>query len=194
MQRENSALSCLYPATRKTVVSIEDLTLENIDQYLPFLLNSEKEFPEQQKSNLSEIIKLFQCEKLLSKVALLDRQYIGNALGFGLTPRNTEELNMSGIPPSPQTVYLYNFVINRDNQGKGFGKQLLNGFLETARQEGYTALEGYFSPASLPLMRKLRAQEVSVHPNQLNTGQTYVYCRLDLTPEKKRCLFLAPKS
>lgn len=193
MQRESSALIYPCPSIRETVVSIEDLTLENRSSYLPFILNSEREFPEQIRSDPSELEKIIKCEKPLFKVALLEGNYIGNALGFGLTPRNTEELNMSGIQPHTQTVYLYNFVIDREHQRKGFGKKLLDGFLETARQEGYVTLEGHFSPASLPQMRKLKAQEISVHLNHLNTGQTYVYCRLDLTPEKTRPLSFSPK-
>ena len=162
-------------------LEIRELTLDNLNQYQELILASEGVFHPELREDLEGIVEVLSSNGAIGKVACLDGKYIGNVLGFSPTEEQIQEMELLGLKPDPKSIYVSNFVINPEFQGRGYGTQLLSKFIEEASTRGYNKLEGHFrNVISLTVAKKLGANEVEVFPDWFETGEAYTHCRLDL--------------
>ena len=162
-------------------LEIRELNLDSLNQYQELMLASEEIFHPEIREDLEGIVEVLSSHGAIGKIACLDGKYIGNTLGFSPTEEQIQEMELLGLKHDPKSVYVSNFVINPEFQGRGYGVQLLSRFIEEAKSRGYNKLEGHFrNGSSLSVAKKLGADEVEVFPNWFETGEAYTHCKLDL--------------
>ncbi|MEK6938966.1 MAG: GNAT family N-acetyltransferase [Nanoarchaeota archaeon] len=160
-------------------MELENLTLGSYEQHLQTILGSEAIFPETIRLDENQLIRILSGDKPIAKIAFSSSKYLGNVLGFCPSEKDIQDLELEGIVHDPKTLYLYNFVILPEFQGKGFGKALFQELVNAAKTQGYTFIEGHFRPnASLHIVKKEGAEATSIHSNWCNTGEEYIHCRL----------------
>ena len=162
-------------------MDLDNLTLENCEKYLPFILESEKKFPESIRLDSDQLLRILRGDRPIAKVARHNSRYIGNVLSFCPSEDDIEELDLKGVTHDPGLLYLYNFVIIPEFQGKVFGKAIFQDLVDTAKTRGYATLEGHFRRnASLHIVQSAGAEMTGIYPNWCDTGEEYVHCRLRL--------------
>ena len=168
-------------AKKKTKIVFKDLTSKNLPKFKKSVLKSELTFPEPIRSTFDDYLNFLSVENSVAKVALLNSKYIGNIIGFSPTIEIIEEEGLEGIVENPNTIYVFNFVIDSKYQDKGYGHQLLQNFIKSAKEKGYEKLVGHARQNnSLYLGKKFGAKEKSVHKNWSDTEEDYILCELDL--------------
>ena len=159
----------------------KDLDYEKWNQFSGIILNSENIYPEQIRTPGEEYLNIFAEGGCIAKIAMSGADYIGNAIGYVL---KKDELSFHSIDfdvEEGSAVYLFNFVVNPEHQGKGYGKNLLSDFLETAKQRGYKRVFGHFRKnGSLYLAKKFGAVELKSEFNWCDTGEEYILCEIKL--------------
>jgi GNAT superfamily N-acetyltransferase len=163
------------------MMEFKDLDMSNWWEFKEMILQSEQFHPKPIMTEGEEYIMILTAGNIVAKVALADSRYIGNAIGFCLSPQDTKEYGLGSIPENSKTIYLLNFVIDVPYQGRGYGYQLMQDFIKTAKMKGYENLVGHFRPnGSLHLIKKFGGCEKGMVKNWENTGEDYVLCHLDI--------------
>jgi GNAT superfamily N-acetyltransferase len=161
-------------------LEFEGLTAETFGKFREQMLHSEEAYPEPIRSTTDDFIDMLKQEKTIALVALLDSQYIGNIIGCELCGEDLAECDPH-IIPGKKTIYIYNFVIEREYQHKGYAKVMFNEFIGKARSMGFEMIAGHFrNNCSLPVFKKFGGVEKSVFTNWENTGEDYILCELDI--------------
>jgi GNAT superfamily N-acetyltransferase len=162
-------------------LSFQELTHENLSLYAQSLEHSELIFPDPIKFSREDYFEILYGQDNIAKVMLFDGSYAGNIVGAELHPVEIDEFNLHETCARERVIYLYGMVIEPEYQGRGYGMKLLMEFISAARTQGYTRLVGHFrANASLALMRKLGAAELSLERNWCESGEEYVFCSLPL--------------
>lgn len=163
------------------LIQFKDINRDNMGQYLEGMLASETLFPANIQSDKGDLERIARSRGYVGKVALYCEEYIGNAFGFCPTQDDINGIGLKGLVEDPSSFYLYNIVINRNHQRKGFGRELLLAMINEARAKGFKKIVGHFREgASLELAKSLGAKTVKDYPNWFNTGETYTHCEIDL--------------
>lgn len=169
-----------------TQISFKDLNLESWSSYGKQILESENQYPEDIQSSEENYLFALSKPNAVASVLLVDNQYAGNAVCCPFTQEEVDELMLHDTLPVEGACYLYNFIINENFQGKGLGLALINEIVEKSRNQGYKILSGHFRPnGSLSLAKKIGAKELKPYPNWGETGETYIYCELNLASSKQ---------
>ncbi|MBN2042769.1 MAG: GNAT family N-acetyltransferase [Candidatus Aenigmarchaeota archaeon] len=163
------------------MMSFEDVRAENWDKYNQMIIESERVYPDSIRTPAEEFVDVVREENAVSKVILVDSQYAGNAIGFCMDDEDKNMFGLTDLPGNPKVLYLFNFVINPQYQGMGYGYLLMREFILSAKNMGYDYVFGHFRQnGSLHLIRKFGAQERGIHKNWEDVGEDYVVCCLDL--------------
>jgi len=163
------------------MLKFEDLTSTNWLKYEKFVLHSEIVFQKPIRNSSEEYLKVISLENSICKIALLDSKYIGNIIGFCPTKKDILEEGLKDVKEDHNMIYMFNFVIEPEYQNKGYGSQLLNEFIKSAKEKKYKKLLGHFRPnSSLYLLKKLGAEEKKTYKNWWKTKEDYTLCKLML--------------
>jgi GNAT superfamily N-acetyltransferase len=163
------------------MLTFDDLIEGNWNKYGNFVLQSETIYPEFIRSPGEEFIDIVKSRGSIAKIALLDSEYIGNAVGFCMDDEDKEDFGLDKLLSYPKIIYLFNIVINPVHQGKGYGSMLMQEFIKSAKIKGYDYIVGHFRPnGSLHMIKKFGAVEGAVCKNWENIGENYVFCILDI--------------
>jgi GNAT superfamily N-acetyltransferase len=163
------------------MLTFDDLIEGNWNKYGNFVLQSETIYPEFIRSPGEEFIDIVKSRGSIAKIALLDSEYIGNAVGFCMDEEDKGDFGLDKLPGNPKIIYLFNILINPAHQGKGYGSMLTQEFIKSAKAMGYDYIAGHFRPnGSLHMIKKFGAVEGAVCKNWENIGEDYVFCILDL--------------
>ncbi|MFH0957059.1 MAG: GNAT family N-acetyltransferase [Candidatus Aenigmatarchaeota archaeon] len=162
-------------------LTFRDLNAGNWEQYAGHVTESELVYPEALRTSGEEFAEVILSSGALSKVALLDSVYIGNAVGFRMTLEEVREYGIMDLPQDASVLYILNIVVNPGHQGKGYGHQMLRELLGSARERGFSSIACHCrQTSSLGLMRQLGAQERGIFRNWEGSGEDFVMCLLDL--------------
>src|SRR3989338_6154817 len=141
------------------------------------ILFSERVFPKNIQTTSQEYLEILQGEKDgeqgIGLVLYSDRKYVGNIIGALL---QDDEIKQSGIetPDHYKSIfYIFNFIVEAEFQGKGYGQQLINKFINfiseyycEERNVAVDAIAGHFKKnGSLHIINKLGAVEVKQYNN-----------------------------
>ncbi|AJF61780.1 TPA: GNAT family N-acetyltransferase [Candidatus Woesearchaeota archaeon] len=160
------------------MLTFVDITLKNWAKYEQSILNSELEFKEEIRTPKEEYIHILKSRTYIFKVALLDSVYIGLAAGYR-PPKN--DLGWHGLKNKTNDfIYLFNIVIDKPYQGKGYGSALLEEFIKAVKERGFRKVVGHFNSSSRRIIQKHGGTEVSVAKNWENTGENFFVCELDI--------------
>jgi GNAT superfamily N-acetyltransferase len=164
------------------MLSFEDLNFKNWPLFEETILNNQQIFPEQIRTAKEDFLSIIYSPNQLSLVLKYDANFAGNAIGYPLEDeQDMKEHDIDHIPIDGKTIYLFEFLVSNQFQGKGLGHKLLMEFIRKAKEKGFERIVGDFRPnGSLSLMRKLNAKEIKVHKNWENTGEDFVLCELDI--------------
>jgi len=163
------------------MLTFEDLTLENWAIFKSHVLKSECIFPSLIRTPYQEFVDLLFDTNTISKIALLDGEYVGNAIGYGLRQEDMEEHGLVDEPADGKIFYLFNFIIDEKFQGRDFGMQLLLEIIRVVRQEGYERVAGHFREnRAMSMNKRLGAREKAIVQNWYGTGENYHLCIIDL--------------
>jgi len=163
------------------MLSFEDLGAENWSKYSGLILQSELVYPETIRSAPEDFIEILSEGDRIAKVAFTGSEYVGNVIGYCITPEEMKAYGLEGEGDRSKIAYIINIVVAPQHQGKGFGTELLREFIKAAKARGYEKLVGHFrQPNSLNLIKRLGAKEKGVFRNWENTGEDYTLCFLDL--------------
>ena len=163
------------------MIESDDLKAENWGKYGELILSSELIYPQQIRTPMEEFIEILSSEDTVAKVLLVDSRYAGNAIGFCLTGEEKRDFGLDGVTAGSNVIYLFNFVVNPEFQGNGYGRRLLKEFIMAARNKGYDTLAGHFrNNGSLHIIEKLGAQKKGILKDWESTGEDYIFCLLDL--------------
>ena len=163
------------------MLAFEDLGAGNWDKYKDLILNSENVFPESMRSAPEDFADMLEGDGIIAKVALLDSQYMGNAIGCHVPPEDRPYYEITDMPENVRIIYVLNLVINPEHQGKGYGKLLLQEFVKASQSKGYDYVIGHFRQnASLHIMRKIGAVEKGLFKNWENSSEEAVACCVNL--------------
>lgn len=158
-----------------------ELTAGNLKEFEQALSASELNFPESIRSTYDDFIDILEGDNAIGFIALLDSVYIGNILGSQPTEYDIKDCGIELKTDITKVIYIYNFVIEKEYQGKGHGYRLLLEFLKTAKERGYEiAFAQVRKNGSFALMKKAGATEKGVSFNWEDTGEDFVLCELDL--------------
>jgi GNAT superfamily N-acetyltransferase len=162
-------------------VSFKRLTIENWPEFAYWVLKSEHQYPDEIKSSEENYLFALSKKEAPSILLFCEGQYAGNAVCCPFTKEEIDALELDDTFPVADACYLYNIVIDPQFQGKGLGKILFEKIAQEAKDCGYRKLAGHFRPnGSLSLAQKAGAKEIKPHPDWGDTGETYVYCELEL--------------
>jgi len=162
-------------------LEFKNLTLENLASYEQEILASEQLFHENLREDSESIRETAECRGYIGFVALLGGKYIGNIQGFCPTQEDIDEMELLGVKEDPEAIYIGNFVINPEHQGRGYGSQLLTEMIRSARDARFRRLEGHFrNGASVHIVKKAGAEEIETHDDWFKTGEPYTHCRIAL--------------
>ncbi|MEK6917078.1 MAG: GNAT family N-acetyltransferase [Nanoarchaeota archaeon] len=160
------------------MLSFVDITLKNWNKYEENILNSELEFKEEIRTPKEEYIYILRSKSFIFKVVLLDNVYIGLVTGY--KPAKAD-IRFHGLKNKTNDfIYLFNIVIDKPYQGKGYGSALLDEFLRASKEKGFSKLIGHFGPNSKKLMIRHGATEISVAKNWENTGDDFFVYELNI--------------
>lgn len=163
------------------MLSFQDITIENWNKVAGSILRSEKSFKKAIRTEKEDYAEILMDGDALIKVAFIGEKYVGNAIGYPPTEIELEEDELDGYK-NTRFLYLFNIVIDKKYQGRGYGNQLLKEFLVTAKEKGYHKVIGHFRPnGSLALLKKFGGKEIRICPNWENTHEDYSFCELDLS-------------
>lgn len=164
-----------------SLMRLNRLTIRNYKKYLDDILKSEKIFPKSIRLDLDQLVQILKSERPVAKVAMHDSRYIGNILACCPFEEEIKDYGPESISHNPEMIYVCNFVIIPEFQGKGFGKAMIRGLADTAKIEGYTMLEGHFRQnASFHIIQGMGAEVKDTYPNWCGSGESYVHCILRL--------------
>ncbi len=162
-------------------ISFRDITVQNWSDLEIAVLNSEKVFEVPVQVTRKTFLYMISQPNPVAKAMFLDLQYIGNAIGYSPTKANIKQEELLGIKEDKKSIYLFNFVIDEEFKGKGYGYQLLAEFIRCAKAQGYKKLQGHFKDAeSAHLIRKFGAKDVRAYKNWQGSGQTHILCEFSL--------------
>jgi len=163
------------------MISFVDLTPQNWTGLKDRILQLENTYPEDVRSGMEDYVTIFSEGDTISKMIVVDGQYAGMAIGYGLKPCDFAEHRIRGEPENSKIFYLFDIVMDKPFQGKGYGSQLLLEIIRSAKESGYEKIAGHFRQnGSLRLMKKLGAEEKTVETNWDNSGENFVFCVIDL--------------
>lgn len=78
-------------------------------------------------------------------------------------------------------MHLYYIFLDPFYLHSGYGYQLLKDFIEKAQAGGYSTLTVFAKIGpSLKNLQKLGGRQLKVFENFYNTGETYIFCSMDL--------------
>jgi ribosomal protein S18 acetylase RimI-like enzyme len=162
-------------------LTFRDLNAGNWEKYAGCVTGSELVYPEALRTSSADFAEIISSESALSKVALLDSVYIGNAVGFRMDPEEMNEYGLSDLPEGAAVLYILNIVVNPGYQGKGYGNQMMRELLKSAKERGFSFIACHCrQTSSLGIMRKLGAQEMGLFRNWEGSGEDFTLCLLDL--------------
>lgn len=154
------------------------LDKKKFNEYKNDINDSEKEHHENTRTTIQDYNEIVSNDLNMSFVALLEDKYVGNIISCGL---DDDEYQNYKIPKEIKTLYVYNIVVNKQYQGKGFGKELFKKLIESAKDDDYLKLIGHFRKnESWHIIKKFGGEEVSTVSNWENTGEDFVFGVLNL--------------
>jgi ribosomal protein S18 acetylase RimI-like enzyme len=165
-----------------TVLDFVPLTAKNFPQFEQDILTSEELFPVDIRESAESYLAALRQEHSLGVIARHHCLYVGNAVGFSPDAEQCEILRLDKVQTAAtDLLYLFNIVTLPAYQGRGFGKELLRIFLDSARSAGFKKVGGHFrGNGSLKNFRCLGGEELGVFDDWFGTGERYTYCELDL--------------
>jgi ribosomal protein S18 acetylase RimI-like enzyme len=162
-------------------LTFRDLNAGNWEQYAGHVTQSELVYPEALRTSGEEFAEVVLSSGALSKVALLDSVYIGNAVGFRMTLEEVREYGIMDLPQDASVLYILNIVVNPGYQGMGYGNQMMRELLNSAKERGFSFIACHCrQTSSLGIMRKLGAQERGIFSNWEGSGEDFTLCLLDI--------------
>jgi ribosomal protein S18 acetylase RimI-like enzyme len=162
-------------------LTFKDLNAGNWEKYARSVAGSELVYPEALRTSSEDFAEVVSLEDALSKVALLDSVYIGNAVGFRMDPEEMNEYGLSDLPEGAAVLYILNIVVNPGYQGMGYGNEMMRELLKSAKERGFSFIACHCrQTSSLGIMRKLGAQERGLFRNWEGSGEDFTLCLLDL--------------
>ncbi|MDD5254104.1 MAG: GNAT family N-acetyltransferase [Candidatus Nanoarchaeia archaeon] len=160
-------------------LTFKELDEANFEEYKNYLLHSEEIFPEKIRSSIEDYKDMLLDPNNIAILGFLDNNYVGNIIGATLID---EEFDEYGYDRNKKIIYLYNIVIEKEYQGRGFGYELTKEFVRVAKEQGFEILIGHFRQnSSVSLIKKFGAVIKSTHPNWEESGEDYFFCEVDLT-------------
>lgn len=166
-------------------LTFEGVGVENFHRFKNYLLESESIYPEPLRTEEEDFIEILSTPSAVGIVAFEGDSYVGNVLGCPLEEAEHADYDVSPESRGKKIFYLFNIIISPEHQGKGYGHQLLAEFRKWVRSKGFDMIVGHYRRnGSLALIKKAGAQEKSVHDNYDDSGESVVFCELDLTREK----------
>ncbi len=155
------------------------LTRSNWARFRQSLLDSEKAFPEDIRTEEEEYLAILENPRSILRIGLQEGAYVGNCVGFSPSVRDITAHDLSRVPAGHDVMYIFNLVVDAEFQGRGYGQALLNDFVTQSRAEGFKVIYGHFrNSTSLGLAPRAGFEEVSRFPNWQDTGEEYTLCRL----------------
>jgi ribosomal protein S18 acetylase RimI-like enzyme len=162
-------------------LTFQDLNAGNWEKYARCVTGSELVYPEALRTSGEDFAEVVSLDDALSKVALLDSVYIGNAVGFRMDPEEMNEYGLSDLPEGAAVLYILNIVVDPGYQGKGYGNEMMRELLKSAKERGFSFIACHCrQTSSLGIMRKLGAQERGLFRNWEGSGEDFTLCLLDL--------------
>ena len=163
-------------------ITFETLTPSNFSRFQESIMRSEDAYPEAERSAAVDYLDIVKEDSNISMLALLDSSYIGNVFADEPEGEDLEICRPHITCAGRRIIYVYNFIIDRQYQGKGYGHLLLLEFIKQARSRGFEFLVGHFRQnAILKIIKEMGGQERFVVKNWEGSGEDYVLCELDLT-------------
>jgi GNAT superfamily N-acetyltransferase len=167
--------------TTYKMITFKDLSPEQWSIYADHILEAEKNFPENIQSTEKDFINALSKEVKIARIIFYNDEFAGLGICFPFTEDTITEFEIDDTPPEPEAMYLYSIVVRGDLQGKGIGMALLKDLIDTAKKMGFKYFVGHYRPnGSLTLIRKMGATEIRNYPNWGDSGEEYVYCRLQI--------------
>ena len=113
---------------------LKELNDDNFDDFENDILKSELAYPEKIRSTKEDLVEIVWKKGRIALVGYLNGGYVGNIIGSEVEEKEYGEYNMS---IREKTVYIYNIVVENKFRGKGFGRYLLQQFVNLAREKGF---------------------------------------------------------
>ena len=158
------------------------LTAQNFPEHEKDIMASEEIFPANIRETSEDYLEALQQERALGLLGRYGQNYLGNVVGFAPGGRLRTELRLDEVSPADgQLIYLFNIVTMPEFKGTGYGRRLLEAFLDEARQAGFCRVGGHFrGNGSLKNFKSLGGVELAGFDNWFDTGERYLYCELAL--------------
>jgi GNAT superfamily N-acetyltransferase len=150
-----------------------EITSADWDRYGAEIIGLEKEYPAEIASDADDMKEKIGRKGSVGVLHLYRGKVAGFAIGFPLSEEERKEYRLEKFWKD-KSIYLESITVSSDFQGRGFGRALMIEFMRRARENGYSRMIGHFRPnGSAAIMRKLRAEELSIEKNWFGTGQDY---------------------
>lgn len=156
-------------------ISFVKLGCNNFDSFKILIEESEKIYPEELRTEINDYKEIV-CEKdSISFLVYIDNKYAGNIIGC--QPSESDLNDSSQNIPSGRIIYVYNLLIIPEFQGKGYGKKLMQKFIETAVKLNYKYIAGNFRlNGSYKIAKSFNPIFEKVTHNWEDSEEDFVYC------------------
>jgi GNAT superfamily N-acetyltransferase len=160
-------------------ISFVRLNYENFDSFKNIIEESEKIYPEELRTEINDYKEMVFEDNSIALLAYLDNKYIGNIIGC----QSFEiELNNFKLSESKtKAIYIYNLLIVPEFQGKGYGKLLMQRFINIATKLNYNFIAGNFRKnGSYKIAKSFNPILEKITLNWEDSGEDFVYCLLKI--------------
>lgn len=173
----------LAPSSLSSSLSFSPLGPEDIVRHGEALERMERIYPACVRLSAGDYRDILETPGSVGLLALRDGRLIGNAVGC---PLDEEELAGFGIvaPPGLRSLYLFNITIIPEEQGHGHGARLMEAFLCRCARSYDVVLAHFRQNASYRIARRYRIIEERAVSDWMGTGETFIYCVIDVRHEK----------
>lgn len=156
---------------------IKKLEKENYQEYSQAILQSEeKNYQENIRSSDEDIKEILNSKRAIAAVLEVAGHYAGNYLSCAM---DDEEQRKAGLE-NVKINYLYNIVVEKEWQGKGYGRLLLADLIRRCKKRGVQRIAGHYNQQSRRLITQAGGRIIKEVPDWEETGETYYLCVLEL--------------
>ncbi|MBT3464753.1 GNAT family N-acetyltransferase [archaeon] len=146
------------------------------------IIDSEKEFPKDIRAKRKDYLNVLSTKSCIFLAAMNDKKYVGTISGYKPTKIDMSEHRLKDYFHSNNFIYVYNYVVNRNYRGKGYGKILMKNLSQIALDKGYKTIVGHFRlNNSLNIINKVGNVRMLKYENWKNQRNGYLLCEVKLS-------------
>ncbi len=117
-------------------------------------------------------------EKCIARLATIDGKFAGFSLGIH---DKVPDKALRFKPKRKKIMHIYYIFLDKPYLHSGYGYQLLKDFVDKAQGGGYRTLTVFAKLGpSVKNLQKLGALRLKVFEDFYDTGETYIFCSMDL--------------